>query len=125
VPGTPAWNLGWVDRKEVDMNWKTIGLAVLLADFTALTAWVVWEHGVLGLYALVFANTATTLLAVDLVIALSLIGVWLVGDARERGVNAVPFLLLTAFAGSVGPLLYLVLREARVVGAHRRLRATA
>lgn len=107
------------------MSWKTIGLALVLADFSALSAWVVWEHGMLGLYALVFANTATTLLAVDLVIALSLIGVWLHDDARARGVSAVPFLLLTVLAGSVGPLLYLVLRERGMVGATRRLRATA
>lgn len=107
------------------MNWKTIGLAVLLADFSALTAWVVWEHGVVGLYALVFANTATTLLAVDLVIALSLVGAWLYDDARERGVSATPFLLLTALAGSVGPLLYLVLRERSVASSTHRLRATA
>jgi hypothetical protein len=106
------------------MNWKTIGLAVLLADFSALSAWVVYEHGIIGLYALVMANTATMLLAVDLVIALSLIGVWLYNDARERGVNPTPFLVLEVLAGSVGPLLYLVLREWRAAGATRRLRAT-
>lgn len=107
------------------MNWKTIGLAFLLADFSALSAWVVYEHGVVGLYALVLANTATTLLAIDLVIALSMVCVWLYRDARARGVSAAPYLLLTALAGSVGPLLYLVLRERRAAVLPARLHATA
>jgi hypothetical protein len=37
----------------------------------------------------------------------------MVRDARERGLNPWPFVILTVLAGSFGPLLYLVLREVR------------
>jgi hypothetical protein len=106
------------------MNWKTIGLGVLLADFAAFSAWVVYEHGYLGLFAAVAANAATMQLGLDLVIALSMVGVWMHHDARQRGISAAPYLLLTMLAGSIGPLLYLVLRERQTANLTRRLHAT-
>ena len=56
------------------------------------------------------ANAATIAAMVDLTIALSLVTVWMWRDARARGVVLVPYLLLTATLGSIGPLLYLLLR---------------
>ena len=82
----------------------------VLADFSALTAYAVAQHGFVGVFALAFANTATITLAVDLVIALSLVVGWMWRDARDRGVTPIPYLLLTMVLGSVGPLLYLVRR---------------
>jgi hypothetical protein len=90
------------------MDWKRIGLFFVLADFSALTAYAVAQHGIVGVFTLALANTATITLAVDLVIALSLITVWMWQDARDRGVTPIPYLLLTMTLGSVGPLLYLV-----------------
>ncbi len=90
------------------MNWKRALAAVALADFTALTAYAVYEHGYLGFFALVFANAATVTVLVDLTIALSLVMIWMWGDAKRRGVSPIPFALLTLTLGSVGPLLYLV-----------------
>ena len=40
-------------------------------------------------------------------------GAWLVGDARARGRSPWPWVLLTLFTGSIGPLLYLSLRRPR------------
>ena len=57
----------------------------------------------IGLVLLAFA---------DLVIALSLIIGWMWQDARKRGVSAIPYVLLTLGFGSVGPLLYLLRRDA-------------
>lgn len=107
------------------MNWKTIGLTVLLADFAAFSAWVVYQHGYVGLFAAMLANTATMQVGLDLVLALSMVAVWLHGDARARGINPVPFLLLTATLGSIGPLLYLVLRERIASVAPGRVRVAA
>ena len=55
-------------------------------------------------------------------IALSLIIAWMWQDARERGVSAMPYVLLTLGFGSVGPLLYLLLRRD---GARDRLAVRA
>jgi hypothetical protein len=98
------------------MNWKLIGLWVVLADFGAASAYALWQHGYVRIFELLFANTATTLAFVDLTIALSLIMIWMVGDARQRRIGIVPYLVATLFAGSVGPLLYLIRRE-RSAGA--------
>ena len=92
------------------MDWKRIALLFVLADFSGLTAYAVAQHGLVGVFELMFANTATITLAVDAAIALSLVAAWMWADARRRGVTALPYLLLTMTLGSVGPLLYLVRR---------------
>ncbi len=94
------------------MNWKQIGLTLVLADFAALNAYVVYQYGYVGFWELVLANAATTAAVVDLVIALGLVSVWMWQDARDRGWSVLPYLVLTAFFGSVGPLVYLIRREA-------------
>jgi len=50
---------------------------------------------------------------IDLVIVGVLACFWMSKDARGRGLTAWPFILITVFAGSFGPLLYLVVRELR------------
>jgi membrane protein implicated in regulation of membrane protease activity len=93
------------------MSWKKIGLVVLFADFVGFTAYAVYQHGAMEFANLLFSNAIGVQVALDLVIALSLVLVWLVRDARERGVSATPYVLLTLVAGSIGPLLYLILRR--------------
>lgn len=92
------------------MNWKKVLLASVLADFMALTAWAVYDVGYVGFFETVLSTSAGIVCAVDLVIALSLITVWMVRDAREHGVSPVPYVILTVALGSVGPLLYLLRR---------------
>jgi hypothetical protein len=94
------------------MNAKQIGLSVLLVDFLGLTAYAAYQYGYLGVFELVMANAATMVVFVDLVIALSIIMTWMVRDARERGISAVPYVVLTLALGSVGPLTYLIRRAA-------------
>jgi hypothetical protein len=94
------------------MNWKQVGLGIVLADFVALTAYAVYQHGYLGFFALVVANAATVTAFADLVIALTMVAIWMARDARERGVSVLPYLLLTLTLGSVGPLLYFIVRFA-------------
>jgi hypothetical protein len=104
------------------MNWKLFGLWVLLAAFAAFTAYAVWHYGYLGLVDQGLANAATIQVSIDLVIALTIVTVWMVRDARERGLAAAPFVLATALLGSIGPLLYLIRRE---YAALRQTPATA
>ena len=99
------------------MSGKQIVLWLVLVDFAALTAYAVMQHGYLGFFELALANWATRLMAVDLVIALSLIAVWMVRDARERGAGVVPYLVATLLFGCAGPLLYLIRRESSAARA--------
>jgi hypothetical protein len=102
------------------MNAKQIGVGLVLADFAALNAYVVYRYGYLGFYELALANAATVTLFVDLVIALGLVSLWMWRDARARGRSFWAYAPLTLLFGSVGPLLYLVRR----LGDERPLAAT-
>jgi len=93
------------------MNAKQLGLSVVLLDFAGLTAYATYQYGVVGIVEAVTANAVTVTALADLVIALSLVLVWMWQDARERGTSLVPYVVLTLFFGSVGPLLYLIRRE--------------
>jgi hypothetical protein len=88
-------------------------LACVLAVFLGLTGLAVVEHGYLGFFEQVAASSATRLLMLDLVIALSLILVWMWRDAQRRGASGLsiaPYALVTLFFGAAGPLLYLLRR---------------
>lgn len=93
------------------MNAKQIGLGILLFDFLTLCAYAVYQYGYVGFFELVTANAATMAAFVDLAIALTLIVVWMVRDARARGISPLPYVLLTLALGSAGPLAYLIRRE--------------
>ena len=85
-------------------------IAVLLA-FGALTAAAVWQHGYLGIFLLPLQTLAGTQVLVDLVIALTLVLVWLVQDARAQDRNPWPWVAATLALGSFGPLVYLLTRR--------------
>jgi hypothetical protein len=93
------------------MNRTVLLLGIVLADFLGLTAWSLYHHGYVGLFQAAVASPAGIQVFVDLVIALSLFMVWMQRDARERGITALPFILLTATLGSIGALAYLLRRE--------------
>ena len=93
------------------MNGKQIGLGIVLADFSALTAYAVYQVGYAGFFEAVFSNIVGITLLADLTIALSLVIVWMYRDARARGVSATPYVVATLLLGSVGPLAYLIRRE--------------
>jgi hypothetical protein len=93
------------------MSGRQILLWLVLIDFAALSAYAVVQHGYLGFFELAMANWATRLLFADLCVALSLIAVWMVRDARQRNASFWPYLALTLALGSAGPLLYLIRRE--------------
>jgi hypothetical protein len=96
------------NRKERNMNLKKVLLAMVLLDFTVLTAYAVYQYGYIGFFEMVFANAVSMTLFADLCIALSMVAVWMWRDARDRGLSPVPYLVLTATLGSVGPLVYLI-----------------
>ena len=95
------------------MNAKQIGLSLVLLAFGAVEAYSVWQVGYRGLFEQALGSVGATLGFLDLCVALGLVTVWLVQDARDRGISPVPYMLLTLGLGSVGPLLYLIRREGR------------
>lgn len=108
------------------MNGKQVLLAAVLAGFSLLTAVAVYDYGYVGLFEVGLSNLVGVLVLTDLVIALSLVMVWIAADAKERGVSPLPYLALTLAFGSVGPLLYLIRREGRLAAGERRpVRAAA
>ncbi len=95
------------------MNRRTVILTIVLLDFLLLTFHAIGEVGYLGIFAAGLANWGAAQILVDLVIVCVLAMIWMVADARRRGTNPWPYVLLTVFAGSIGPLLYLLRREWR------------
>ena len=89
-------------------------LIVVLAAFAALTAAAVLRHGYLGVFLVPLQTLAGAQVMADLVIALGLVLTWLWQDARARGRNPWPWVIFTLAAGSFGPLVYLLTRQAAV-----------
>ena len=101
---------------------RKILVGLLFIDFVALSLATLVLSGTSGLSAFIEGGNLWSLtLAVDLVIALGFICFWMWHDARERGVNATPYIVLTCLTGSVGPLLYVLRRPETFASEPRRL----
>ncbi len=81
--------------------------------FGVLSALALMDVGYLGIIAPHFQSWGGGQVFADLVILAVLAVMWMVRNARERGMTAWPFVVITVFAGSFGPLLYLIARELR------------
>src|SRR5262249_44102161 len=99
-------------QKERTMNGKQIGLSLVLADFVLLTGYAVYHYGYLAFFDVHALNAIQLQIFVDLIIALTMVLVWMWRDARARGLSPVPYAVITLFLGSIGPLIYLIRREA-------------
>jgi hypothetical protein len=111
------------------MTWKQIGLWCLLADFVALTIYAIVTEGYFAFVpaSIAFATSSAwgAQVIVDFLLALGVTLGFVIADARQRGLNAWPFVALTFVLGSIGPVAYLIHRE-RAAGAlpeHRRAAA--
>lgn len=94
------------------MNRKQILLSIVLVALVALDAYAIYLYGYIGFFRMAMLNFAGVTSIVDMVIALMLILMWIGNDAEQRGISALPYILLTLVLGSVGPLLYLIRRFA-------------
>lgn len=93
------------------MNAKVIGFGAVLAVFVAATVYTTATIGYVGFFEAANANAATRLMMFDLVLALAAIILWLLADARQRGLTSIPYVAITVLFGMAGPLLYLIRRE--------------
>ena len=83
-------------------------LIAILIPFSILTALALWTHGYWGIFKPHFESLGGGQVLVDLVIALSLVMIWMWRDAKDKGRNIWPWIAITLLAGSFGPLLYLL-----------------
>ena len=91
------------------MSFKKVVAAFVLVDFLALNAYALYSVGLAGLVpAVTETNAVGHVLHVDLVIALTMVLVWLWQDAKRKGRNPWGYTLLTFTLGSVGPLVYVL-----------------
>jgi Terpene cyclase DEP1 len=93
------------------MSHRSIMLLLVIVAFGALSALALQDVGYFGIIAPHFRSWGGAQVFADLTILAVLFCIWMVRDARSRGVAAWPFILLTVFLGSFGPLIYLVVRE--------------
>jgi hypothetical protein len=93
------------------MSARLLSLVAVIALFGALTAIALADVGYLGIFEPHFQSWGAAQVFVDLVILAGLGCIWMVRDARARGLNPWPFVIATVLAGSFGLLFYLVRRE--------------
>jgi len=86
-------------------------LLVTLIFFGVLTAIALWFDGITGIFASITSSWGSLQIFVDLVIALTLIMVWMYRDAKRRERNPWPWILATLAVGAFSPLIYLWMRD--------------
>jgi drug/metabolite transporter (DMT)-like permease len=91
-------------------NKRTLAILILI-PFAALTVYAIAQVGYIGLFDYHRHSPAGWQVFTDLVIALVLVLSWLIPEARRAGHNPWPWVLVTLFLGSIGPLLYLVFNK--------------
>ncbi len=94
------------------MTIKPVLVFCILLPFSLLSAYAMWEVGYMGIFTSSFDNWGTVQVLCDLVIVCLLAIIWMINDARSRGINAWPYVVVTVLAGSFGPLFYLLKRGA-------------
>ena len=92
------------------MKLRLFSLLAVFAVFTVYTAVIVANHGYTGFIALAMEGGWGGQIFIDLCIALLLFVIWMVPDARDRSIPAVPYVLAIFGTGSIGALAYLIHR---------------
>ena len=83
-------------------------LILILILFSILSAIALWQVGYWGLLEPHFQTFGAGQVLADLVIALTLVMVWMWRDAKATGRNVWPWIVATLILGSFGPLVYLL-----------------
>lgn len=94
------------------MKPSTLVLATVLIAFSAWSVWLV-GFDYLGFVDLARREPWGAQITVDLILACGIASSFILRDARDRGLPALPYLLATVLLGSIGLLGYLVHRSLR------------
>jgi hypothetical protein len=104
---------GGEPKEEAFMSGRLILAFLVIAAFGVISTLALMDVGYLGIIEPHFRSWGGAQVFADLVILAVLACVWMARDARVSGLPAWPFILITLFLGSFGPLFYLVVRELR------------
>lgn len=88
------------------MSRKALAIIILI-PFSLLSVYVVFKVGYIGILDYHRHSPAGWQVFADLVIACILCLSWLIPEAKRAGRNPWPFVVITLFLGSFGPLFYL------------------
>ena len=83
-------------------------LILALIALGAVTAVALWMEGLAGILKATAHSYGSMQIFADLIIALTLVMVWMWRDAKNTGRNIWPWIVITLVAGSFGPLLYFI-----------------
>lgn len=86
---------------------KSLLIPVFFA-FGAFTVAADWHDGLAGIFAAIVRSYGSMQIVADMVIALSVVMVWMWQSARHTGTNIWPWVVATSGAGSFGPLPYFI-----------------
>jgi hypothetical protein len=86
-------------------------VSIVLVPFALFSGYVVATMGLTNLFEVSAREPWALQMLIDIYLAISLFCVWMVKDARERGIPAWPYVIASLSLGSVGALAYLVHRE--------------
>ncbi|MCW8141588.1 MAG: DUF2834 domain-containing protein [Planctomycetota bacterium] len=92
------------------MNIPRLAVAAVLVPFTVFSTVVTWREGYARFFTGPWTDPIWAQEFLDLCIALTIVCVWMVGDARRRGATVWPYVAATPLLGSIAPLCYLLLR---------------
>ncbi len=106
------------------MSGRLVLLISVIVAFGILSALALMDVGYFGILEPHFKSYGEGQVLADLVIMCLMGCVWMTYDSRASGLPAWPFVIITIFLGSFGPLFYLLLRELRVVAPAVPGRAT-
>ena len=95
------------------MKLRLFSLIAIFAAFTIYTATVVADLGYFGFVELAMTGGWAAQIFIDLCLTLTLFAIWMVPDARDRGIPALPYFLAILTTGSIGALAYLIHRTAK------------
>ena len=95
------------------MSSRLILLILVLVAFGILSTLALLDVGYFGIIAPHFQSYGGGQVFADLCILAVMACIWMISDARTSGLPAWPFIVMTVFLGSFGPLFYLLARELR------------
>ena len=90
------------------MNRRSLAILILI-PFCVLSIYAVWQVGYVGIFDYHRHSPSGWQVITDLVIACVLVLTWLIPEAQRTGRSPWPYVVITLFLGSIGPLLYLSL----------------